>query len=98
PLPARQPPPPPLFPYTTLFRSTLAERIRAGDAGIGGLFTRTGYGTVLAEGKETRVIDGQGYVLEQPLTAGVALIKADSADRAGKDRKSTRLNSSHVKI
>ncbi|MFJ9665424.1 3-oxoacid CoA-transferase subunit A [Streptomyces sp. SID8111] len=64
-------------------QGTLAERIRAGGAGIGGFFTRTGYGTVLAEGKETRVIDGQGYVLEQPLTADVALIKADTADRAG---------------
>lgn len=64
-------------------QGTLAERIRAGGAGIGGFFTRTGYGTVLAEGKETRVIDGQGNVLEQPLTADVALIKADTADRAG---------------
>ncbi|CAL9391979.1 3-oxoacid CoA-transferase subunit A [Streptomyces sp. enrichment culture] len=64
-------------------QGTLAERIRAGGAGIGGFFTRTGYGTVLAEGKETRVIDGVGYVLEQPLTADVALIKADTADRTG---------------
>ncbi|MEU3948593.1 3-oxoacid CoA-transferase subunit A [Streptomyces sp. NPDC029526] len=64
-------------------QGTLAERIRAGGAGIGGFFTRTGYGTVLAEGKETRVIDGVGYVLEQPLTADVALVKADTADRTG---------------
>src|SRR5690606_2872124 len=65
------------------WHSDAAHRARAGGAGIGGFFTRTGYGTVLAEGKETRVIDGQGYVLEQPLTADVALIKADTADRAG---------------
>ncbi|WP_432056435.1 3-oxoacid CoA-transferase subunit A [Streptomyces sp. bgisy022] len=64
-------------------QGTLAERIRAGGAGIGGFFTCTGYGTVLAEGKETRVIDGVGYVLEQPLTADVALVKADTADRTG---------------
>ncbi|MFZ2502875.1 MAG: 3-oxoacid CoA-transferase subunit A [Nocardioides sp.] len=64
-------------------QGSLAERIRAAGAGIGGFFTRTGYGTVLAEGKETRLIDGEGFVLETPLRADVALIKADVADRAG---------------
>lgn len=64
-------------------QGTLAERIRAGGAGIGGFFTPTGYGTQLAEGKETRVIDGRGYVLEAPLTADVALVKALRADRVG---------------
>ena len=49
-------------------QGTLAERIRAGGAGIGGFFTPTAYGTLLAEGKETRVIDGRGYVLEAPIT------------------------------
>lgn len=64
-------------------QGTLAERIRAGGAGIGGFFTPTGYGTQLAEGKETRIIDGRGYVLEAPLTADVALVKALRADRVG---------------
>jgi 3-oxoadipate CoA-transferase alpha subunit len=64
-------------------QGNLAERIRAAGAGIGGFFTPTGYGTQLADGKETRVIDGVGYVLEAPLRADVALIKADVADRAG---------------
>ena len=49
-------------------QGTFAERIRAGGAGIGGFFTPTGYGTLVAEGKETRVIDGRPYVLETPLT------------------------------
>ena len=49
-------------------QGTFAERIRAGGAGIGGFFTPTGYGTLVAEGKETRVIDGRHYVLETPLT------------------------------
>src|SRR3982750_3486777 len=57
-------------------QGNLAERIRAAGAGIGGFFTPTGYGTMLAEGKETRVIDGRGYVLESPIYADVALIKA----------------------
>src|SRR5439155_25858472 len=48
-------------------QGTFAERIRAGGAGIGGFFTPTGFGTVVADGKETRVIDGKQYVLEQPL-------------------------------
>lgn len=64
-------------------QGTLAERIRAGGAGIGGFFTPTGYGTELAEGKETRIIDGRGYVLEAPITADIALVKALRSDRLG---------------
>ncbi|ACB33105.1 3-oxoacid CoA-transferase, A subunit [Leptothrix cholodnii SP-6] len=64
-------------------QGNLAERIRAAGAGIAGFFTATGYGTLLAEGKETRVIDGRGYVLEQPIHADVALIKAERGDRWG---------------
>jgi len=64
-------------------QGNLAERIRAAGAGIGGFFTPTGYGTMLAEGKETRMIDGRGYVFETPLSADFALIKALRADRAG---------------
>jgi 3-oxoadipate CoA-transferase alpha subunit len=64
-------------------QGTLAERIRAGGAGIGGFFTPTGYGTLLAEGKETREIDGRHYVLESPLKADFALVKAHVADRMG---------------
>lgn len=64
-------------------QGTLAERIRAGGAGIGGFFTPTAYGTPLADGKETRIIDGRGYVFEEPITADVALVKALTADRAG---------------
>ena len=64
-------------------QGNLAERIRAAGAGIGGFFTPTGYGTPLAEGKETRVIDGRGYVLESPLRGDVALIACHVADRAG---------------
>ena len=64
-------------------QGTLAERIRAGGAGIGGFYTPTGVGTKIAEGKETRIIDGQGYVLEAPIHADFALIKADTADRWG---------------
>ncbi|CAM3793356.1 3-oxoacid CoA-transferase subunit A [Tsukamurella strandjordii] len=64
-------------------QGNLAERIRAAGAGIGGFFTPTGYGTVLAEGKETRIIDGRGYVFETPLHADIALIKALRADRVG---------------
>ena len=60
-----------------------AERIRAAGAGIGAFFTPTGYGTLLAEGKETRLIDGRGYVLEYPIRADVALIKALRGDRWG---------------
>jgi 3-oxoadipate CoA-transferase alpha subunit len=64
-------------------QGNLAERIRAAGAGIGGFFTPTGYGTELAKGKETRVIDGRMYVLESPIHADVALIKAERGDRWG---------------
>lgn len=64
-------------------QGTLAERIRAAGAGLGGFFTPTAYGTLLAEGKETRVIDGRGYVFEEPLAADFALIRAEEADRWG---------------
>jgi 3-oxoadipate CoA-transferase, alpha subunit len=64
-------------------QGNLAERIRAAGAGIGGFFTPTGYGTLLAEGKETRLIDGRHYVLESPIHADFALIKALKADRWG---------------
>jgi len=64
-------------------QGTLSERMRAAGAGIGGFFTPTGVGTQLAEGKETRVIDGREYVLEKPLKGDVALIKAELADRWG---------------
>ena len=62
---------------------TFAERIRAGGAGIGGFFTPAGFGTLVADGKETRVIDGTPYVLERPLTADFAFVKAWRGDRAG---------------
>ena len=64
-------------------QGTLAERIRAGGAGIGGFFTRTAVGTELAAGKEIRNIDGEDYVFESPIKADVALIKAHKADRWG---------------
>ena len=64
-------------------QGNLAERIRAAGAGIGGFFTPTGYGTLLAEGKETRIIDGRGYVFETPLCADFALVKALKGDRWG---------------
>lgn len=64
-------------------QGNLAERIRAAGAGIGGFFTPTGYGTLLAEGKETRTIDGKNYVLESPIHADFALIKAHVADPLG---------------
>ena len=64
-------------------QGTLAERIRAGGAGIGGFFTPTAAGTPLAEGKEAREIDGTGHVLEYPIKADVALIKAEKADPCG---------------
>ncbi|GAB7523253.1 3-oxoacid CoA-transferase subunit A [Paraburkholderia sp. 2C] len=64
-------------------QGNLAERIRAAGAGIGGFFTPTGYGTELAKNKETRVIDGKPYVLEMPLHADFALIKAYKGDRWG---------------
>ena len=64
-------------------QGTLAERIRAAGAGIGGFYTPTGVGTVVEEGKETKVIDGKKYLLELPLRANVALVKAYKADRLG---------------
>jgi len=64
-------------------QGNLAERIRAAGAGIGGFFSPTGYGTQLAEGKETRVINGRNYVLESPIHADFALIKALRGDRWG---------------
>ncbi|KQW87264.1 3-oxoadipate CoA-transferase [Massilia sp. Root418] len=64
-------------------QGNLAERIRAAGAGIGGFFTPTGYGTLLAEGKETRLINGRHYVLEAPIHADFALIKALRGDRWG---------------
>ena len=64
-------------------QGNLAERIRAAGAGIGAFFTPTGYGTLLAEGKETRVISGRNYVLEHPIHADYALIKAEKGDRWG---------------
>ncbi|RZU00717.1 3-oxoacid CoA-transferase subunit A [Rivibacter subsaxonicus] len=64
-------------------QGNLAERIRAAGAGIGAFFTPTGYGTELARGKETREIDGRMYVLEHPIHADLALIKAERADRWG---------------
>ena len=64
-------------------QGNLAERIRAAGAGIGAFFTPTGYGTILAEGKETREIDGRMQVLEYAIHADVALIKAERGDRWG---------------
>ncbi|MDB5840259.1 MAG: 3-oxoadipate CoA-transferase, partial [Herminiimonas sp.] len=64
-------------------QGNLAERIRAAGAGIGGFFSPTGYGTLLAEGKETRLINGRHYVLEAPIHADFALIKAHRGDRWG---------------
>ena len=64
-------------------QGNLAERIRAAGAGIGAFYSPTGYGTLLAQGKETRVIDGRPYVLEHPIRADFALIKALRGDRWG---------------
>ncbi len=64
-------------------QGNLAERLRAGGAGIGAFFTPTGYGTELASGKETRVIDGRPHVLEYPIRGDLALIKAERGDRWG---------------
>jgi 3-oxoadipate CoA-transferase alpha subunit len=64
-------------------QGNLAERIRAAGAGIGAFFCPTGYGTPLAEGRETRVIDGKPHVLEYPIRGDVALIKAERGDRWG---------------
>jgi len=64
-------------------QGTFSERIRAGGAGIGGFFTPTGYGTIVADGKETRELGGRHYVLEMPLLADFAFVKAHKGDRAG---------------
>jgi 3-oxoacid CoA-transferase subunit A len=64
-------------------QGTLAERIRAGGAGIGGFYTPTGVGTKVAEGKETRVINGREYLLEMPLVADFAIVRAWKADKWG---------------
>ncbi len=64
-------------------QGTLAEKLRSGGAGIPAFYTRTGYGTLIAEGKETRQFDGEWYVMEHALTADVALIKGAVADKAG---------------
>jgi 3-oxoacid CoA-transferase subunit A len=69
--------------YTLVPQGTFAERMRAGGAGIGGFFTPTGYGTIVAEGKETRVIDGRNYVFEAPLHADFAFVKAYKGDTKG---------------
>jgi len=64
-------------------QGTLAERLRAGGAGIPAFFTRTGVGTIVAEGKQTQEFDGKLYVMERALTPDVALVKAHVADRSG---------------
>ncbi len=64
-------------------QGTLAEKLRAGGAGIPAFFTKTGVGTLVAEGKEVREFDGEEYIMERSLTADVALVKAYKADKAG---------------
>jgi len=64
-------------------QGTLAERLRAGGAGIPAFFTRTGVGTIIAEGKETKEFDGKTYIMERALVPDVALVKAHTADRSG---------------
>jgi len=64
-------------------QGTLAERIRAAKAGLGGIYTPVGVGTIVEKGKEVKVIDGKKYVLELPFKADFALIKAHKADRWG---------------
>lgn len=64
-------------------QGTLAEKLRAGGAGIPAFFTRTGYGTLVAEGKETREFDGENYVMEKSLVADISLVKAWKADKSG---------------
>ncbi len=64
-------------------QGTLAEKLRAGGAGIAAFFTKTGVGTLVAEGKEVREFDGEEYIMERALTADVALVKAYKADKAG---------------
>ena len=69
--------------YTLVPQGTFAERMRAAGAGIGGFFTPTGYGTMVGDGKETRVINGRSYILEAPLHADFAFVKAYKADTKG---------------
>ncbi len=64
-------------------QGTLAERIRAGGAGLGGFYTPTGVGTIVAEGKETRELDGRSYVLERPIRGDLAIVKAWRGDAMG---------------
>lgn len=64
-------------------QGTLAEKLRSGGAGIPAFYTQTGVGTLIAEGKESRIFDGEEYILENTLTADVALVKAYKADKAG---------------
>ncbi len=64
-------------------QGTLAEKLRAGGAGIPAFYTKTGYGTIVAEGKETREFDGEHYVMERALLPDVSLVKAWKADKAG---------------
>lgn len=64
-------------------QGTLAEKLRAGGAGIPAFFTKTGYGTLIAEGKETREFDGEHYVMERSLVADIGLVKAWKADKSG---------------
>jgi 3-oxoacid CoA-transferase subunit A len=64
-------------------QGTLAEKLRAGGAGIPAFYTRTGVGTIVAEGKETREFDGHVYVMERALNPDVALVKAHTADKSG---------------
>ena len=69
--------------YTLVPQGTFAERIRAGGAGIGGFFTPTGYGTIVAEGKETRELDGRHYVMERGIVGDFSLVAAWKGDRLG---------------
>jgi 3-oxoacid CoA-transferase subunit A len=64
-------------------QGTLAEKLRAGGSGIPAFFTKTGYGTIVADGKEVREFDGENYVMEKSLTADVGLVKAWKADKSG---------------
>ena len=64
-------------------QGTLAEKLRAGGAGIPAFYTKTGYGTIVADGKETREFDGEHYVMERSLVPDVSLVKAYMADKAG---------------
>ena len=80
-------------------QGTLAERLRAGGSGLGGVLTPTGLGTEFEDGRRVIEVDGNRYLLALPLRGDVALVRAHVADRYGnlvsRDRKSTRLNSSH---